>query len=320
MGLIEKIIHSYELKEYRDRYHYNDEISGEFILESFDNKPIKLKSIEIHCEEYYEIKVKKPIPSSKPGLIETIDDWELRRNTLSKYKLEKGVVIEPNKIKKISFKIKLPDNWQPKKGEKIKNWGLGLFFYHMTKSNLSLGAKMVQSTFFIPVLGTAPSLLSSALSVSKRGYLPSEVIKAIERALDKEEEEKAVKKALKEAKKQKLDKADKIMLKAEKLKVKKEEKAKKIKLKEEKKKKIKLEKKGEGVGLTKELKKSRKKWEKKISKPFSEEKKIEKEIKEEKYEVETIINKCPKCNWLLSSSAKKCPRCGWKEGDIVFPD
>ena len=36
---------------------------------------------------------------------------------------------------------------------------------------------------------------------------------------------------------------------------------------------------------------------------------FEEEPKEEEAE---LINKCPSCGWVLSSTAKKCPRCGWE--------
>ncbi|MGV9171989.1 MAG: zinc ribbon domain-containing protein [Promethearchaeia archaeon] len=103
-----------------------------------------------------------------------------------------------------------------------------------------------------------------------------------------------------------LDKGDKIMIKTEINKAKANLSQVKDRVKSEIKKAKAIMKRGEGVGLTKELKKSREKWE-------VDEKEIIEESVEEEAEDSITINKCPNCGWILSSSAQECPKCDWRK-------
>lgn len=339
MGLISRVMHHFKITDRKDIYHFNDSIKGIYTLENVDDNSIKLKTIEIHVAEFYQNSVQQKFPSSTPGLFETRDVWKFDTKTLNKKILEKGVVLNPSEKIEIEFSIDLPSKWVPKKSEKVKDWGLGLFFYHKEGKELSLGGQIEKSAFLIKVGGTAPSILSSAIEFEERGFLPPAILAALEEYLegsDKFENSDLYKKM----KKEKLDEVDKIRLKTEKIKAKKEAKALKDQKRRDKvlQRQIKHKTNDDEYGITKDLKKSRKKWISEDGTRFDKEldalmeerelreaKEAEKEkaelakIKEE-FDIKPVTNKCPKCGWILSSAADKCPRCQWVKGDMVFPD
>ncbi|MHA1149765.1 MAG: zinc ribbon domain-containing protein [Promethearchaeota archaeon] len=338
MGLRSRVLHNFKITNRQDLYHFNENVKGIYILENIDEKPIKIKTIEVHIAEFYQKKVQKKFPTSTPGLMETRDVWKFELNTLNKEVLQKKVELRPNANIEIEFSISLPKKWVPKKSDSIKDWGLGLFFFHKENKNLSLGGKIERSAFLLKVGGTDPSILGSAIEFEERGYLPPRILVALEDYLEGDDKFKQDD-ILKKMGKEKLDEIDKIRIKTEKIKAKKEAQALKKQRQRDKLLQRQLKQKGpdDNFGMSKELKKSRKKWETEIGTRFDDEldklvaerelkeaKEAEKEREElekikKEFKIESVTNKCPKCGWILSSTANKCPRCQWTKGDIVFP-
>src|SRR5271157_467869 len=106
----------------------NDVVQGIFFIRSDERKEEKLKNIEIVLTERFE----ECVAHIDPNTHQEEWEWVHKVNDLKKYMIAKNVPILPGQTLEFPFEVRLPSNWRPKKGERIRDWWMSLVFMQKT--------------------------------------------------------------------------------------------------------------------------------------------------------------------------------------------
>lgn len=110
----------YEIFEPASIINPNAKILGSFLIQSKEKREKRIKHLEIQLLESF-----KKFSGISPGIW---GSWDRKTNVLDSWIIEEQIKIKAGEFKKFNFKVKLPNTWEPKKGQNLQDWHLSLSF------------------------------------------------------------------------------------------------------------------------------------------------------------------------------------------------